>query len=533
MRFFAIILTFISTAALSQGGSLYSPFGVNGQCSIDIDDLDDLTVLLKDDFGNTYFCGSTSENLIGTYPFDVCIGKLTPSGELDLSFGNNGIFRSDFPNHTISSLKGACLNENGIYFIGNAVNENQLDSSDFFVGKINLDGQIDVNFANNGFFTSQLLGAYNTPGNVLIDSEERLVFCGSTTEETTTYVEYPFIGRLTANGTLDTTFGTTGIVIWDYYEGNLVNGISVLNSQDRHGEGAYANEIIEINNNYFIAGKFVGTAFEQLHIWSMTKEGELNPNFVSQGPYIYQLDPGYNHLPTNMVYDGQSIYLSIVTDGSFYNGKQLIQKIDTSGTLLDLHSFEHMNYDSQSLFLKNWNGELYVGGYSKESTNTTPGHHSDQFLLYALDTSFNIMSDFGQDGYFESELSWGDEELGAEDFIIHDGFGVIGGYHNNLIGNNITDFVFMGVNMDENLENYNLDNSTFQIFPNPASSLITIEHSAPIQSIEILSLDGRRIQFYEPNTSSFSIQFENLSPGGYYIVLKSQENTYSERLIKY
>ena len=55
MRFFATILLLYTTAALSQGGSLHSSFGVNGQCSIDVDDLDDLTVLLKDDFGNTFF----------------------------------------------------------------------------------------------------------------------------------------------------------------------------------------------------------------------------------------------------------------------------------------------------------------------------------------------------------------------------------------------------------------------------------------------------------------------------------------------
>ena len=208
---------------------------------------------------------------------------------------------------------------------------------------------------------------------------------------------------------------------------------------------------------------------------SITNDGDLNPNFVAQGPYVYQLDPGYNHLPTNLIFDGNQLYLSIVTDGPFYNGKQFIQKIDTTGVLGDVFALEHDNYDSQSLFLKHWNGELYVGGYSKEADNNAPGHHSDQFLMYAMDTGYSVMSDFGQDGYFESELSWGDEELGAEDFIIHDGFGVIGGYHNNLTGNNITDFVFMAVEMDENLDNEAIENGSFQVYPNPAATEITLE----------------------------------------------------------
>ena len=102
-----------------------------------------------------FFCGSTSENQFGIYPYDVCIGKLNVSGELDLTFGDNGIFRTDFPYHTISSLKGAQLDDNGIYFIGNAVNQDVPDTNAFYIGKINLEGELDSSFRKTMvFYTS-------------------------------------------------------------------------------------------------------------------------------------------------------------------------------------------------------------------------------------------------------------------------------------------------------------------------------------------------------------------------------------------
>lgn len=507
----SFILIFFPALLFGQSGELITSFGNQGKLILDIDDLDDLVGLCSDESENTIFFGNTSENLIGEYPYDIFIGKLNSNGELDANFANQGIFRADFPSHSISSIEKAVYHSSGIYFLGKGRNPSSSDSSTLYVGKLNLDGSLDLNFADNGYFTDPFLGAYNTPGSLIIDQEDRIVFCGSTTDDQGTLVEYPLIGRLNLDGSPDLSFGTTGVIVWDYHQGVLIDYMHVNPHQDRHGEGLYLNEILEINNTYFVCGKYLLGSFSQVHYMSITEDGEMNPNFISPGPINFQADPGYNNYITSSAFDGEHIYLGMLTDGELYNGKQLLQKVDTNGVLSSLTVVEEEGNDLQTKFVKSWNNRIFIGGYDLSDENIGPGVHSDKFTFQGLDSNLEQLSDFN----FQESISL-NEEQGAEDLVLYNDHAIIGGYSNDLSGSNITDLIFMSFKMNEDVS-IEENELSLKVYPNPCIDYVELSYLIDKENIRIVNSLGQEMTF---SMEASKIQCQSF-PKGVYVLLTS------------
>jgi len=488
-----ISLLLISAAGFAQSGEVDQTFGNAGEQIYDIDDLDKLHGLIKDDGGNIYFYGGVSDNQGGIYPFDFFVGKMFPNGQLDLSFGSNGYLRGDFPNHEICFFQNAALADDGIIFMGNGRNFGQTDTNNFYLTKVDWTGQVDVSFANGGFFTDSLLGIYNTPGSVIVDSESKVVFCGSSTDFQSTYVEYPFVGRLNPDGSRDSTFGQTGILLYDYYGNTIIDGMHVPDYPDRHGDGAYLDELIEINDNYFLIGKLTTTSYNQLHMMSFNKSGDFNADFVAQGLYPLQIDPGSNHQITDIQKKDSMVYMALHTSGNLYANQQIILPVTEKGLVQDVIAFEHESQDERSNFFLFHNEQLVVGGYSEEKDNTIPGHFSDEMVAYVLNSDGNFQNDFGLDGRFSYQSSNTDFEQGVDDAVISNGSLVLGGYANRIDGDNVTDFLFVSTVLEEDLQ-ITEEPEDSRLYPNPSKGFFFVPENAT--ALNCYSLDGKQI-FYE------------------------------------
>lgn len=501
------LLFFISAfLVFSQNGTLKNDFGLSGKMTLDIDDLDNLVGLISDGQGNTFFYGHTSDNQGGFYPYDFFIGKMDQYGNIDPSFGNGGISRGDFPGYEISSLTAAVYHDAHIYFTGQGSNSSSLDSLTLFIGKMQIDGLIDSSFADSGFFTDDLLGAYNPVDGLIIDSEERIVFCGSTTDDQGMQAELPLIGRLYLNGDPDSTFGTTGLVVYDYFQGSVINAMHIPTHELRHGDdGMYLSEIIEYNNAYFVAGKFLGALFSQLHVMSFSKTGTLNPNFISSGPFIFQVEPGSNHFLHDIAFDGSTFYMALETQ-NIYDGYHLIQQMDSSGTMGSCIKINESGYNMKTNFIEFWNGRLFYGGYHLDNTHIAPGYHSDDTRILCLDEGMNPIHSFE----FNEDMATGDEQ-GAEDLVFHQTFAVTGGYMNNVSGDNYTDLYFMAFNVNDQLDMEELP-SDLTFAPNPCSDQLFT--SGPIGHFEFISMTGQVV--FSGNATD-QIDVSHLKSGVYFI----------------
>lgn len=486
--------------------------------SLDIDELDDLVGLSADQNGNLYFYGNTSSYEGGTYPTDFFIGKMDLQGNVDSSFGTDGIYRSDFPGYSTSSIKKMLVHDDGLFFIGSGINSASIGTQQVFIGKLSLDGSPDINFGNNGYFTDWMLSYYSTAGSIIIDSQDKIVFCGSSTDTVSTYVEYSVIGRLNLSGEPDSSFGSTGILIWDYYAGTLESNFPVQENPTRHGDGAYLDELVEINNNYFLVGRFVGTAYAQLMIMSITKDGQFNPSFASTGPIIYQIDPGANHFVKDLYLQSDQIYLAIDTDGVYEGEKFIIQILDTTGNQMDLHTWNEPGMINRSQSITGWNGEIYVGGFSLNISNEAPGYHSEFFTLYAFDPSINVMEGFATDGIFLGDMGTGDE-IGMKSHTHFNNHLIMGGYMNQNLDSNYTDLVFMSVQVEDDLSTDLKASENIEIYPNPTSSYITIQNLEGINDLKITCMDGKPVINETLQSSSVTLDLTNLPKGTYLIFI--------------
>ena len=500
---FAAIVLFCLNGVFSQSGLIATVFGSQGELILDIDDQDKLQGIVKDDVGNIYFYGGVANYQGGVYPFDFFIGKLFQDGQLDQSFGTDGYLRGDFPNHEISIFENACVVDDGVVLIGNAANYNQVDTNTFYAAKVNFDGEIDLTWGNSGFFTDTLLGMFNSPGSVIQDSEGKIVICGSTTDFESTYVEFPFIIRLGSDGIIDSTFGQTGIILFDYYDNELVNAFHLVDHFERHGEGAYLDELIEIDDNYFLAGKFTNTSFDQIHVMSITKNGEFNPNFVAQGLYPIQIDPGSNHQLYDIVKKDSMVYMSLTTTGLLYGGKQVVLPISASGNIYQEIVIECNDYDEYSRFIDFNNDIMIVGGFSEVLGNGLPGHFSDRFVCNAMKSDYTLESTFGENGSFVYQSSIVDIEQGAEDMILLEDIGVLGGYANRVIGDNVTDFMFVAFSLSNELQ---IEENEFLhlIYPNPTKGVINIPNGA--QNVFCFDAGGRPVFFESLNEHTIELK---------------------------
>lgn len=78
-----------------------------------------------------------------------------------------------------------------------------------------------------------------------------------------------------------------------------------------------------------------------------------------------------------------------------------------------------------------------------------------------------------------------------------------------------------------------LNNSTIRIFPNPATDRVQIESQENIQQLELISLNGHIIRILQPNTPNPQIELNGVNSGLYFIRIKTQNQTITEKIVKY
>lgn len=524
LRYFPILFSF---AAFAQNGTPDTSFGVSGKLVVDVDELDECVGVEPLNDGGYLFYGQSGAWNGSVFPLDIIIGKITRTGKIDSSFAINGIFRDDFPGFGLCNLTDLAIDSSGIYFYGSGINPGIPDTNEVFVGKLDLTGSLDTNFGTAGYYKPELVGTYNTAGGLILDSEDRIVIVGSTTNQTV-LLEYPFVGRLFKNGIPDSTFGSTGMVAWDYFADTLINAIGVEPNFDRHGEGGYLTHLVEVGSSYFAAGHLLSSFNAEALTVMMGKDGNLNTNYNGSGYLIYEPEPGYNFFTQSVHSEGDRLLITLETNGFVHQNHLLVQTIDTTGVLDSLWVYAHTDMTCKAKMLQQVNGDYYLGGYMKDETSSTPGYDSDRFLFMQLDNSGNVQPSFGTAGSFIADMSTGDE-LGLESFAVSGDQMVLAGYINNIVPGNYVDFAFMGILYDDAVSLDELETASLSIYPNPTNGEVNIQTSEPIEYVEIYSANGQLLWNQRSNRLDFSRQ-----PAGMYLLkVYTPEQVAVQRVLKY
>jgi uncharacterized delta-60 repeat protein len=189
----------LSASAQAAAGDLDPSFGSGGLVTTDFDGRGDfgLAVAVQPD-GKIVTVGNSSTS--GPFLVAFALARHNPDGSIDASFGNGGTVLTSFGGVNSAGSDVVVQPDGKIVAVGFA-------AGDFGIARYNTNGSLDSTFGNGGLVMTDLGGVDQANG-VALQSDGKIVVVGP--------LQGAFgVARYNADGSLDPSFGNGGKVIVD------------------------------------------------------------------------------------------------------------------------------------------------------------------------------------------------------------------------------------------------------------------------------------------------------------------------------
>lgn len=342
-----------SLLRLNEDGQLDVTFGTNGKVISSFGS--------NSEYSRSIVVQSDGKIVIGgfrrnSWNYDFVLIRYLPNGQIDNSFGINGIAINDLGgDDRLYDLK--ILPDGRFLAVG--YSENISGQSDVAVLKYQTNGSLDNSFGVNGkVFLS--VGTSSDFGYTLaLQADGRFIISGY---YVVTSINHDiFVARYNSNGTLDSSFG--------------VNGISVI--QISAGKDEIYSSAVLSNGEIVLGGFTMYNGFFATLIVKLNSIGNLDPLFGSSGKIIKSIgaydDYGWSIIiqsDNKIVLSGTTISNNSNKFGDFFlmrlnpNGSDDLS-FGTNGIVVS--SIGIYNDESYSSLIQS-DGKLVLAGYSKVSS---------------------------------------------------------------------------------------------------------------------------------------------------------------------
>ena len=203
-----------SVVKLDLNGNLNSSFGVNGIARLNVPgEKGIIRDLIITDVGDIVACGKVRYDSAPYYAKDdFAIVKFDQNGNIVSDFGDNGlvVFLMD-GNQEAFSIKNS---ENSYYITSSEFNDDVF-SNRVIIAKIDNDGTRVPSFGDNGllsFRADNNYGVYYAGYSSLLQNNNKLIIGGDMRGQNVYGMVYK---RINSDGTLDQNFGTDGTIVFD------------------------------------------------------------------------------------------------------------------------------------------------------------------------------------------------------------------------------------------------------------------------------------------------------------------------------
>ncbi len=184
-------------------GSLDSSFNGTGMVLTTIGypafPVDEAKAVIQQRNGRLVVVGTTTS--VGNT--DCAVVRYNKDGSLDETFGSGGITKVAFGTKTDSCFSVIQQADDKLVIAGEAAMANGNDKADFAIARLNVDGTLDTSFGTTGKVTTDF-GSNTNNGRVVLQlSSGKLLLVG--------YSDYAFaLAQYNTDGTLDSSFGSGG-----------------------------------------------------------------------------------------------------------------------------------------------------------------------------------------------------------------------------------------------------------------------------------------------------------------------------------
>jgi uncharacterized delta-60 repeat protein len=203
-------------------GTLDATFGTGGTVFEDSDDfMDDLKAVMLQPDGKILVAGSATPSPRGLPNSDFAVMRFLSNGTIDDQFGFHGFATQDLGGRT-ELVSAAALQEDGsIVVTGRVFTDPGSGNSDFGIVRFLSTGQLDTTFGGDGIVRYDFTvggdvpatfdgGNWDVPADILIQPDQKIVIVGYTSL-TPVFTPRAAVMRLTTFGLADPAFGTAGL----------------------------------------------------------------------------------------------------------------------------------------------------------------------------------------------------------------------------------------------------------------------------------------------------------------------------------
>ncbi len=195
---------------------------------------------------------------------DFALLRYNSDGSLDATFGTGGLVTTGFPGGGPDEANAAVLQPDGkIIAVGRA---NVMGNNNFALARYNSDGSLDGTFGTGGLVTTAFSALSDFANAVVLQPDGKIIAVGQGRPGGDPDFA---LARYNSNGSLDSTFGTGGLVTTDFF-----GGIDLANAALLQSDGkiiAVGSADVGGNTNFALACYESGL----LPIWFVKQEVEL------------------------------------------------------------------------------------------------------------------------------------------------------------------------------------------------------------------------------------------------------------------
>lgn len=217
---FLLLMSLCVLSTFAADGDLDASFDGDGKVSTDIGaSYDGANNAAQQADGKIVTVGGTS--ISTTDPTNLLLARYNTDGSLDSTFGTNGtvIVVNGTGSANFGSATGIAFQADGKILVSLSGNR---------VLRFNTNGSLDTTFGTNGSLTIPASGNISLIGygDIKVLSNGKILVCG--TGGNNTFIQGFGLARLNQDGSLDTTFGTGGIVRTAFTTGTTVANASEM-----------------------------------------------------------------------------------------------------------------------------------------------------------------------------------------------------------------------------------------------------------------------------------------------------------------
>lgn len=399
-------LSLIAVGAFGQAGELDDNFDADGKATVlfSTGDVSGYATLIAPD-GDIYVAGTLTSPVFPGAPEErqIALARLNADGSLDMGYDDDGKVLGNFSGYNYSEVRGMARQSDGkIVVVGNAASSGvgSIGIQRFGIARFNTDGTPDTDFSTDGSTTVQ----FNTDAecrawDVAIQNDGKIVVAGWTNVNDDPESELNFaVARLNANGSLDNSFSSNGMVQVDFgsYD-SYAHSIALQNDDKIVLAGTYDYH----NTNNQLASFMV--------VARLTPTGLLDSSFDGTGQYQYgtSTSTSDNAWDLSIQDDG---HITVVgerrnADGSGYMQPLLIRVTSTGGTGVGTTQFNTPQGQGGGLraVWQQCDGKLMASGYSVDQDN------DEDFLVARIYSWGGLDNTFSGDGMTTAPFGYGND----------------------------------------------------------------------------------------------------------------------------